>query len=294
MLKRLCVVAGMAMLAVTAGADYVADRQAALALVNAGKHEEALAAFTNMAGGKVSDFQKSDALEQAALCVVGLRQFDRAMELALQIPQSPVSKMVQMKVLSNQSKSLDLVAKFKEENIDAWPDWIKADAFFSRGLAASYAKDGALAEADLKKAVFWATDDNVKGEACNALGDMYRSVLKDDARAIETYRSNYQCRNEFKRARAAMCVADIYVAQKKYDEALKELQTIKMADMHGSAHWHASALIAYAQTYAASGRKAEAIASFKEALHIDGLPAYQKAECDKGLKDLDGGAPPTE
>ena len=51
-----------------ASADYIADREAAVKLVEAGKHEEALAAFTKMGAGDVTDFQKSDALEQAAAC----------------------------------------------------------------------------------------------------------------------------------------------------------------------------------------------------------------------------------
>jgi len=37
---------------VYAFADYVADREAAMNLINAGKYEEALATFTRMAAGK--------------------------------------------------------------------------------------------------------------------------------------------------------------------------------------------------------------------------------------------------
>ena len=57
--------------------DYVGERSEASGLVHARKPAEALAAFTELAGGAgISDFQKSDALEQAALWALIMKTYD--------------------------------------------------------------------------------------------------------------------------------------------------------------------------------------------------------------------------
>ena len=65
---------------VLAQADYLSDRKAALAQVQAGKDSDALALFVKMAEGPYTDFQKSDALGQAAWCACRLKRNDQAME----------------------------------------------------------------------------------------------------------------------------------------------------------------------------------------------------------------------
>jgi len=74
MLKKVLVVGLLWACAAHVMADYVADRDAAMKLVWAGKHEEALAAFARMAASAKSDVQKSDALAQAVLCAISLKK----------------------------------------------------------------------------------------------------------------------------------------------------------------------------------------------------------------------------
>ena len=107
---------------ITGWTDYLADRRAALALVQAGKNDEALTAFTNMAGSAASELQKSDSLEQAAGCANRLKQYDRALDLAKSIPLPAVSKKCRMSLLGENRKYSELIAEFKTEDIDEWPE----------------------------------------------------------------------------------------------------------------------------------------------------------------------------
>ncbi len=288
MKKQCLAVLAITLFAASALADYPADRKAAMDLRNAGKTEEAMAAFVKLAGSEVTDVQKSDALDQAVRCALRLSQNDRAMELALQIPIKPASITAQMTVMDQTYKSLEIVTKFKEENIDAWPDVYKGDGFLRRGYAALISKDAAMAEADLKKAVEYLTNDDAKGDAENHLGDTYRTLLNDNAKAMETYRLVYKTRNEYKQAYAAIAVAGILTSQKEFDAAIQELQKVPLAKMD-TPQWRGTMLIAYGNTYAAQGKKPEAIAKYQEALQVKGLPAYHKTTCEKALQELQSG-----
>jgi hypothetical protein len=68
MLKKIAVFGIILALGVSVRADYPADRKAAMELVQAGKNEEALSAFTKLSQSAVEEAQKADAIEQAAMC----------------------------------------------------------------------------------------------------------------------------------------------------------------------------------------------------------------------------------
>jgi len=270
-------------------ADYISDREAAIKMVEAGKYEEALAAFVRMAEGDVTDFQKSDALEQAALCANRLERYDQAMKLAQSIPLQPVSKTVQMRLMADNRKWNELIDKFKDEDIDNWPESVAGEAFYLRGRTYYFLKNGAAAAADLEKAVEYLMEDNIKGLALNTLGDTYQHLLKDDDRAIETYRRVYDTRNICKHCHAAMGIANVLARQEKYDEALQELARIDMAKVN-HAYWNGAMLAAFGNVLAKQGKKAEAVAKYKEALRLEGVSSWQKEAWMKALKNLQSGA----
>lgn len=287
MLKHVTSLAVILSCGVSLSADYVADRKAAVELAGSGKHEEALSAFTKMAEGDFTDFQKSDALEQAALCANRVKRYDQAMELAQQIPLEPVSKACQMKIMSSNRKWREVVDKFKDEDIDSWPDWVIGEASHTRGRAYYFAKEGVNAEKDLKRAADYLMEDNSKGLALNALGDTYQHLLKDDEKAIEAYRRCYKTRNVYKKSHAAMAVASILRKQQKPDEALLELKKLDL-DSISNAYWRGAMLCAYGQALACAGKKTEAIARYREALALEGATSWTKRACEKALKELQG------
>jgi len=181
----------------------------------------------------------------------------------------------------------ELIAKFKDEDIDGWPEDIKGDAFHLRGGAYYSLKDGENAEADLRKACEYLYEDNSIGLALNALGDTYRLLLKDDAQAIDAYRRVYKTTALYKQCQAAISIAGIFRRQGKLDEALQELNKIGMNKVQAG-YWRAAMLAAYADVLAKQGKKAEAIAKYSEALQLQGIHPAQKAAHEKELKELRG------
>ncbi len=219
-------------------ADYLSDRRAALALVQAGTNAEALTAFTNMAAGASSELQKSDALEQAVWCANRLRQYDRALELAKAIPIPAVSKKCRMILLCANGKYSELIAEFKAEDIDQWPESARGEAFFSRGKAFVQLKDGPAAAADLKKAAEYSGEANNKpGLAWQMLGDMCRDLLKDDQKALAAYAEGVKMlqggTGPYYTLNALFSAADILRKEGKYNEALEMFGKIDLKKQAG-------------------------------------------------------------
>ncbi len=296
---KIIVASGIVLLfsCVTARADYLSDRKAALALVQAGKDAEALTAFTNMAGSAPSDLQKSDALEQAAGCANRMKQYDRALELAKTIPIPALSKKCRMTLLHENGKYSELIAEFKTEDIDHWPtSTARGGAFYSRGTAFFQLKDGQAAAADLKKAAKYSAEYSSEerwdtlGLAWLMLGETYRHLLKDDKKALEAYGEGIKMVRDgggyHYTLGAVWSAADILCKQGKYDEALEVLGKIDLKKQEGA--WGMTFYCAYADTLAGQGKKEEAIAKFNEALTVKGATEAQKAACEKRIKELQG------
>lgn len=271
-----------------ARADYPADRKAAEDLMRTGKSAEAMAAFIKLAEGPLTDMQKSDALDRAARLADSLKKYDQAMELAQKIPLAPVSKTCQMAIMQNNYKRAELIEKFKDEDIAAWPDSLKGEAFFQRGLCYYYLKNGPAAEKDLIPAAEFLTEANAYGLALNALGDTYRDLLKDDAKALDAYRRVHTTSFTYKVSQAAISAAGILTRQGKPDEALQELQRIDMKQVDHP-YWRVYMLAAFGDVLGATpGKKAEAVAKYKEALQIPDIRDYQKTAILKALDALEG------
>jgi len=275
---------------VNAKADYVAERKAALALSQTGKYTEALAMFTNMAAGAYSDFQKSDALEQAASCANGLKQYDLAMNLAKQIPLAGVSKQCRMSLLRQNRKYSELIAEFKEEDIEHWPaaESVIGYGLFYRGAAYSRLKGGQAAEADLKKAMDYFAENDTKAQVLLELGNNYRNNLKDNQKAVEAYTRSVEARGAYRSVNTLLSAVDILREQGKYGEALKLLATLDINKISGNGR--GSILAAYGENLAAQGNKTEAIAKFNEALAAKEITADRKELYSKKIKELQDNA----
>ena len=289
-MKRMSIVIALVLTWSAAGlADYILDRQAGVKLVKARKYKEAMAAFLKMAQGKVTDFQKSDALEQAVYCALRLKQHEQATKLARQIPMAQVSKYCRMSILASQRKRAELIETFKDEDFSKWPDFVAGPAFRLRGYAYQALKKGKEAEADLKKALTYPMDRRTHAKTVNALGAVYSGLLKDDAKAIETYRKALAGSNVYAQCRAVMSIAGILQRQKKYDEAVKELSKVPVKNV-GNSHWRRNLLCALGDALAKAGKKAEAIAKYKEAMQVKGTRAKQKVSVEKKIKALEASA----
>ena len=298
MIKSMVIIGIVLACCAGARADYLSDRKAALELVKGGKNDEALSLFTKMAASAASDLQKSDALEQAVGCANRLKQYDRALELAKAIPLPAVSKKCRMTLLSGNGKYGDLIAEFKAEDLVQWPESMRGEAFFIRGMAFFQLKDGPAAVADLQKSLeysrdtFTLRDIYTPGIAWLRLGDTHRNLLKDDPKALEAYTEAIKLMNAgggYYVMSAVRSAAQILCKQGKYDEAFevfgkidhhKNLEGPQVVDFYCE----------YGETLASQGKKAEAIARFNKALGIRGATDAQKAACEKRIKELQGKA----
>jgi len=287
MWKRSLGVALVLVLAASAFADYIADRKAAVTLYRARKYEEAFAAFQKMAEGEVTDVQKSDALHQAAYCAYRLKQYDKAIDLARQIPIEGESKATRLIIMEWARKWKEAVAEFESEDIAAWPDHVKYEAYRARGYCAYRTKKAELAIADFAKAVEYAKTRNDRALTLCNLGDVYRSLLKDDEKALEVYRRVLAEKHIYKGSRACLAMSDIYLKQNKPQEALAALDWVDLNKLNGP--YKAWILAGRGKVLATMGKKAEAIAKYKEALAVKGVPGYTKKQCEKALEKLEAG-----
>ena len=281
------------LIVLTAGvarADYPDDRKAALALASSGKNKEALEAFTKLAQEAPTEAQRNDALEQATICAESLRQFDAGMALARQITAAPLSKHCQMRLLLGNRQWQDVVALFGPEDFSSWPEGFRAQSYHLRGQAYFAIKDGPRSEADLTQAAQSLTNSNDKGLALTQLGDVYRTLLNDPTRAVETYKKVYDTESVYKQCQAAIGIATVLRSQKKFDEAMQELQSRLTADVT-SAHWRAKMLGEMGRTHVEAGRKAEAIAIYRDALAVKGVPEEFKGSFEDALKSLGATVP---
>lgn len=287
MLKRIIALAVVLSCSAVVLADYPADRQAALELVKAGKDAEALAAFTKMADATALEGQKSDALEQAALCANRLKKYDEAVELAKRITPIQMSKAVQMCLMQENRKYDELIAAFKGEDISNWPDKAAGLAGCCRGRAYMLARDGKAAEADLKKAVETLGEGYVRDETRLLLGETYATLLNDDAQALATFTDGIAKSQDAYGWIRLTCITSssgILARQKKFGEALAILGKVDSSAMKGV--WKYNFILAYADVYAAQGQKAEAIAKLNEGLAGKDVAEWQKPMFEQRLKAL--------
>jgi len=260
-------------------ADYIEDRAAAAKLMRGRKYEEALAAFTKMAKGEISDFQRADALEQAAKCARRLKKYNLAAELASQIPLAPVAKTVEMQNLVAQREFKQLVEMFRGEDIDRWPEWKAGEAFYARGRAFYEVGDGKAAEVDLAKAGELTTDDLARAQVWLTLGKNRTKNLNDANGALEAYMlvvEKCRARGNHVYFEGVLAAAGLLRKQAKYDEALETLRKMKPHGRIG--YWHGVGLCALARTLADAGRHEEALAAYREVLADEKAhPNHRKA-----------------
>jgi tetratricopeptide (TPR) repeat protein len=267
--------------------DYLEARRAASALMTQGKRAEALAAFIAAAKGEVTDFQKSDCLEQAAICARALKQIDLAAELAGQIPLEPVAKAVSMQNLLALREPETLIEQYGEEDISAWPFWKAGEAFLARGRAYAGTGAGSKAEADLIRALEFTTDSRTRLSAWLALGANREDNLKDDDAAFEAYRQIAQASKNNGSAsyfRGVQGAARILRKRGQYDKALGTLRLVDIKKLHG--YWFGSMHVALGKTLSAAGRKDEALAAYREVLTDENVSAGDRSAAEEAIRAI--------
>jgi tetratricopeptide (TPR) repeat protein len=240
--------------------DHIIAGRAAFALTRAGKWDDALAAYLKMANGeKATDFQKSDALQQGARCAAALKDYERADELASQIPIESVAKTVWMHNLLAQRKWRDIPAKFGDEDLSQWPFWQIGEGAYTRGRAFYFTKNGERAEADLKLSLDYEPDTRTQVGIRQIMAHNRETNLGDDAGALELYRVNFEGKTGIGGAdefRSVDRAAQILSKQGKHDEALAAFGVVDFEKTEG--FWLHEMLISKGNALATAGQKDDA------------------------------------
>lgn len=270
-------------------ADYLQAIRAATDLARQGKREEALAAYTAAAEGKLTDYQKAAALEQAAATARALKRDDAADELIARIPLEAVKKAATMRKLLERGEAKELVAQFGKEDLAAWPFWKAGEAYALRGRAYASLAAGKEAEADLAAAVELTGDPQRRDEVRQALAVNRERNLKDDAGALAAYRATIDAAPQFRSAEhfgAVQGVARILARQRKFDDALAVLARVDLEKLLGD--WRGTLLLERAEVQRAAGRTAEAAATWKR---ISDDPACDARSREAAKNKLVGATP---
>jgi hypothetical protein len=184
--------------------EFLAAEKAAAELAKAGEDAEALAAYADLAENMVmSERVKADLLEKASLCAHRLEDYDKAIQLAKEIPVAPLSMHRQMQLMLEQERYDNLLAAFTQRAMGGrnfhqsfvYPEQedVMADLYYYRALAYIHTGNLQAAEADLRIMNDKRTQLSYRsGEAIHdltwlRLGDFCRTHLQDDDEALEAY-----------------------------------------------------------------------------------------------------------
>ena len=216
--------------------DFLEATRIAADFARTGKREEALVAYTSAAEGKLTDQQKSHALEQATAAAHGLRKVDIAEQLTARIPIPVVKKAVQMQAMLDQGKAPQVIEQFGSEDIAKWPFWKRGAGYLARGRAYVITKDSNLAEADLMRALEFTSDPRTRDAVLLLTAQNHENNLKDDDKALEAYRAIVDGRARIGGAdeyAALQGIARIFTRRGQFDEALKTLNRADLPHLQG-------------------------------------------------------------
>ena len=282
-MKRVIIVAIILVAtSLNAAADFAEDFQAAKKLFNEKEYEAAHDAFVKLAEAAPNERGKAPSLSYAAIALRRLDRYDEAIALAKTIESKPMAAYTKMTIMTEARKHKELAEAFKDEDIAAWPDAINYKGFSMRGTARNVARDRQGALGYFEQCVALAGSDVWKKlEAMtNAASLCHR--LGDDAKALATYR-NVLAVYEKQPGRkgiwhfphTVLGAADVLTGQKKYDEALALLAAYEVKpDKEKRNVWDFLVLEARGDSYAGQGKKAEALAAYREALAIQTHQGY--------------------
>lgn len=129
---------------------------------------ESLEAFLAMAEARVdiqgglTERQRSQAFKQAAAAARSLKDYQRADQLAAQIPIEAERKNVIMANLLAQRKPQELIQLFGSEDLAKWPFWAAAEGHLARGTAYASVGKKEEAAADLQTSLHFTTDKRTR------------------------------------------------------------------------------------------------------------------------------------
>lgn len=269
--------------------DFLIEFTAASRLMRARKYEEALAAFVTVSKrDKATDYQKSQALSQAAACARLSKDFEQAAELASQISLEPVAKITQMENQLAQRNWDAVIEQFGDEDFTNWSFTHVGAAAWARGRAYFGAKEGKNADADLQLALEFTSDARIGMSILRTMGHNREMVIRNNDLALDTYLEIARSKTSTGGAEyfyGLQGAARILTRQGKFDEALKVLDQVDAEKLGGS--WAGSMLLSRGETLEAAGRKAEALKAFRKVLAANSTTKTHRTVAEQAIQRLE-------
>ena len=284
---------------------FVKAANAASALTRAGRDAEALAAYTDLEKNlPLSDRLKADVLEQASLCAERLKDYDRAMQLAKDIPVPPIAMRRQMQLMLEQKQYAALLDAFTHDKMGGrnfhqsflYPEQedVMADLYYYRSLAYVHTHNLTAAEADLKimndkrTQLTYRSGEAIHDRVWLQLGDFYRTQLNDDHRALEAYtkvcdRTTWAFWGRPLKPAARGADETLVAATKAASEILR-----KQGKLDEVRKLQFNLRKAQAEAAASLLKKSETIARFRELLALPGTLSAEVEECAERINGLRG------
>jgi len=268
--------------------------QAAKKRLEGKEYLDAHEAFAELANSAPNAHGEATSLSYAAIALGRHKQFVQAMELAQTIQVKPLAAYTQMEIMSANRKHRELIAAFKAESIDAWPDRINYRGLFLRGVAYGVTGDREAAVQDFEDCVELAGSDVwIRLEALNNVAVRYHA-LGDDAKAMAAYQKAFAIYDESPSRKgrwlypqAILGATRILIGQQNHDEALTTLAKFSIKprkDTRGS--WDFLVLEAYGDVHLARGEKRAALAKYRDAMVIDTHKSYL-GRVEKKVRELE-------
>ncbi|WP_417383355.1 DUF4838 domain-containing protein [Gimesia sp.] len=268
--------------------DYLIADRAANQLLRKRKYAAAEEAFVALSEiKKITEIQKSTALENAAGCARALKNYDRANQLADQIPVESIAKTVRMENLLSQRDFQTVIDQFGKEDLNQWPFWQAGAGASARARAFYGLKNGQKAEADFQQALELTPDSRLKSGILVMMGNNREMNLRDDKSALDAYQQNYLDAGRIGSAdqfRSVQGAIRILIRQKKYDEAMQVLDLVKIADLKGV--WRHEMMLSQASILSASDQVDQAANVYRELLKDPSVGAGHRQAAEAALSEL--------
>ncbi len=284
MKSRTLVLAGIFGAALAVQADFTSDFQEALQLYRKGETQEARRKFIEAAKIAGQEKAQCDSLHYAVLSAVKEKNYAEAEKIAADIPRDDYKKLSRMEILIAQGKGNELTAEFENEDLSKFPDFLAFDAYDCRGQAFFRVRKFDRAILDFQEAEKFIGSTLPGAALWNRLGAALNQAGQPDE-ALRYYRKTEALdkMQKYGIVRTAYCeAAGILADQKKFDEALKELEKIE-PEQKGS-YWYAYPLMVKGQIFARMEDREKAEAAYREA--IEGAPETLKKSIERELGKL--------
>ena len=216
-----------------------------------------------------------------------MKDFEKAADLATQIPLEDVSKIAHMENLLAEKKFDAIIEQFESEDYVSWAFPHIGAAAFLRGRVYYLLKAGEKADADLRLALEFTSDPRLRLSILQTRAANCEQVLKNEDEALAAYQAIVTSKVATGSAAYYAGVkgaARILTCRGQYNEAISMLDYVDLKKLSGS--WAGSLWLSRGQTMEAAGREAEALKAYRAVLSNAAASQVHHKSAEEAIKRI--------